>query len=236
MLVHPDGSLASARTLPRLLLVVPEPGPDGLRLTAPDLEPLHVPAPGPERPVLDVRVHAWETAGVRAGPEADDWFSRLAGTPLRLVHLGDPERRRPDPQYSEPGDRVSYADGYPLLLTSQESLAALNGHLADGPLAHEGPMPMTRFRPNVVVSGFPAWAEDRWRRVRIGAAEFRVARGSARCMMTTVHPDTAETGREPLVTLARHRRFDGKMWFGQNLIPDNPGVTISVGDAVEPVS
>ncbi len=233
MLAHPDGSMATARTLPRLVLVAPSAHSDGLRLTAPGMGPLQVAVPGPGAELMDVRVHAWETAGVRAGPEADDWFSRLTGTPLRLLHLDDPGRRRPNPEFSEPDDRVSFADGFPLLLTSQESLAALNELVAAGPNAHEGPLPMTRFRPNVVVSGFGAWAEDGWRRVRIGDAAFRVARGCARCVLTTVHPDTAQTGREPLATLARHRRVDQKVWFGQNLIPDDPGVTIGVGDPVE---
>jgi uncharacterized protein YcbX len=197
------------------------------------MDPLTVPVPGPDASPMDVRVHAWETAGVRSGAEADDWFSTLSGTPLHLIHLDDPERRRPNPEFSEPDDRVSFADGFPLLMTSEESLAALNAHVADGPNAHEGPLPMTRFRPNVLVSGFPAWAEDGWRRVRIGEAEFRVARGCARCVLTTVDPDTAKTGKEPLATLAKHRRVDQKVWFGQNLIPDNPGATIGVGDTVE---
>lgn len=236
MLAHPDGSMATARTLHRLVLVVPSAGTDGLRLTAPGMDPLHVAVPCLGAARMDVRVHACETAGVRAGPDADDWFSRLTGTPLRLVHLDDPARRRPNPEFSEPDDRVSFADGFPLLLTSEESLEALNGWVAAGRNAHEGPLPMARFRPNVVVAGFGAWAEDGWRRVRIGDAVFRVARGCARCVLTTVHPDTAETGCEPLATLARHRRFDKLVWFGQNLIPDNPGVTIGVGDRVEVIS
>jgi uncharacterized protein YcbX len=235
MLAHPDGTMATARTLPRLVLVASVVEPDGLSVTAPGMDPLHVPTPGPAAPRTDVRVHAWDTAGVRAGDEADAWFSRLTGTPLRLLHLDDPERRRPNPEFSEPDDRVSFADGFPLLLTSEESLAALNRHVADGPNAHEGPVSMVRFRPNVVVSGFPAWAEDGWRRIRIGDAGFRVARGCARCVLTTVDPDTAETGREPLASLARHRRVDRKVWFGQNLIPDDPGATIGVGDRVEVV-
>ncbi len=233
MLAYPDGTMATARTLHRLVLVVPSADADGLSLTAPDLEPLHVPVPGPDAAPMDVRVHAWETAGRRAGAEADAWFSELTGTPLRLLHLDDPGRRRPNPEFSEPDDRVSFADGFPLLLTTEESLEALNRHVADGPNAHEGPLAMVRFRPNVVVSGFPAWSEDGWRRIRIGDAAFRVARGCARCVLTTVDPDTARTGREPLATLARHRRFDKKVWFGRNLIPDDPGATISVGDPVE---
>ena len=119
------------------------------------------------------------------------------------------------------------------LLTSEGSLAALNDLIAGGPLAAEGPLPMTRFRPSVVVAGAPAWAEDGWRRLRIGAASFRAVKGCDRCVLTMVDPQTAARGKEPIATLARHRRWDGKTWFGMNLIPDTPGAIISVGDDVD---
>jgi uncharacterized protein YcbX len=92
---------------------------------------------------------------------------------------------------------------------------------------------MTRFRPNVVVSGTTPFAEDGWRRIRIGAAEFRAVKGCDRCVMTMTDPDTAARGKEPIATLARHRQWDGATWFGMNLVPDTPGVTISLGDPVE---
>jgi uncharacterized protein YcbX len=129
---------------------------------------------------------------------------------------------------------VSFADGFPLLLATEESLAELNRLIRDGAdHSPEGALPITRFRPNVVVAGAPAWAEDRWRRLRIGDAVFRVVKGCDRCVLTTVDPDTAERGKEPLRTLARHRRWAGKVWFGVNLIPDTPGVTIHAGDPVQ---
>ncbi|ALE79409.1 molybdenum cofactor biosysynthesis protein [Pseudonocardia sp. AL041005-10] len=231
MLVRDDGAMVTARTHPRLVLVAPTPAADGLRLTGPGLPPLTVPVPDGEP--VPARVHRWDTVGVPAGPAADAWFSELLGDPVRLIHLDDPARRRPDPDFSLDDDRVSYADGYPLLLASTASLHALDALVADGPNAAEAPLPMTRFRPNAVVDGAPAWAEDGWRRIRIGAAEFRVAKGCARCVLTTVDPDTAVKGREPMATLARHRRFDGKVWFGVNLIPDDPGAEIAVGDEVE---
>jgi uncharacterized protein len=105
--------------------------------------------------------------------------------------------------------------------------------IATGPNAHEGPIPMARFRPSLVVRGAPAWAEDGWRRVRVGDAVFRAVKGCDRCVMTVVDPDTAVTGKEPLATLARHRRWDGVPWFAMNLIPDTPGMRITVGDDVE---
>lgn len=231
MLVRDDGAVVTARTHARLVLVAPTPAADGLRLTGPGMPPLTVPVPDGEP--LPARVHRWDTAGVPAGPEADAWFSDLLGSSVRLLHLDDPARRRPDPDFSHDDDRVSFADGYPLLLTSAASLDVLNALVAEGRHAAEAPLPMTRFRPNAVVEGAPAWAEDGWRRIRIGVAEFRVAKGCARCVLTTVDPETAAKGREPMATLARHRRFDGKVWFGVDLIPDDPGAEITVGDPVE---
>ena len=115
----------------------------------------------------------------------------------------------------------------------------MNDWIAEGPKADEGPIPMRRFRPSVVVSGAPAWAEDGWRRLRIGPVTFRVAKGCDRCVFTTIDPDTAKRGHEPLFALARHRRWDGKVWFGVNLIPDltprapPPGALIRPGDPIE---
>jgi uncharacterized protein YcbX len=127
---------------------------------------------------------------------------------------------------------VSLADAYPVHLASEESLAALNDAIARGRFAGEGPVPMQRFRPNVVVRGAPAWAEDGWRRVRIGAARFRVVKGCDRCVLTTVDPDTAARTREPLATLVRVRRWDGLSWFGMQLVPDDPGAVLRIGDVV----
>lgn len=232
MAVDADGRFLTAREVRRLLLVHPRFVDDGLELTAPGLPPLHVPRPGPHAPRVPVQV--WSStvdAAVAAGTDA--WLSEAVGTAARLVHLDDPTLRSTDPTFSTPEDRVSFADGYPLLLASEDSLAALNHLVADGPRAHEGPVPMTRFRPNLVVAGAPEWDEDGWRRIRVGEAVFRVVKGCARCVLTTVDPMTAEGGKEPIATLARHRRWDGQTWFAVNLVPDSRGATISVGDDVQ---
>lgn len=231
MIVDVDGAQVTAREHPRLVLVRPEILDDGLRLTGPDLDELVVPVPD-GRELVDVSV--WDTPfrAALAG-NGHDWFTKIVGEPVRLVYLDDPTRRATNPTYSTPSDRVSLADAYPLLLASEESLAAVNEWIAAGRHANEGPLPMTRFRPSVVVRGAEAWAEDGWRALRIGAARFRAVKGCDRCVLTLVNPDTAVSGREPLATLARHRRWDGKSWFAMNLIPDTPGATISVGDDVE---
>lgn len=232
MLVDALGEALTARKVPRSLLVHPEPTGAGLRVRAPGAEPLAVTAPttGEAR---GVTVHGTPLPAIEADQTASNWFSAVLDIPTTLVYLDDPTRRRPKPDYSRPTDRVSFADGFPLLLATQESLAELNRLMLSEP-AHPGQaLPMTRFRPSVVVAGAPAWAEDRWRRLRIGDAVFRAVKGCDRCVLTTIDPDTAERGHEPLRILAKHRRWAGKVWFGINLIPDTPGVTIRVGDAVE---
>jgi uncharacterized protein len=231
MIVGVDGETVTARERPRLVLIRPELTETGLRLASPDLDDLVVEIPdGRDR--LDVTVHGNPVQAVVADT-GHEWFSKIVGEPVRLVYLDDPTRRTPNPVYSVASDRVSFADAYPLLLATEESLAALNELIAAGPRAHEGPLPMPRFRPNVVVRGAPAWAEDGWRRVRIGGAVFRVVKGCDRCVLTLVHPETAVPGHEPIATLARYRRWEGKTWFAMNIIPDTPGATITVGDDVE---
>jgi uncharacterized protein YcbX len=233
MVTEPDGTFVTARALPRLVLVHPEPDGHGLTLRGPGVAPLPVPVPD-GGPLVDVVVWRDRLKATYAGDAAAAWLTEVLGRPLQLVHLGDPSGRPVDPDFGAAGDTVSFADGFPLLLTTDGSLAALNELIAAGPNPGEGPVSMVRFRPNVVVAGSAPWAEDGWTALRIGEARFRAVKPCGRCVVTTVDPDTAEKGREPLATLARHRRIGGKVVFGTNLVPDTPGVTIRVGDAVEP--
>jgi len=234
MLVDDEDRVVTAREYPQLVLVTPEFDVDGLLVRAPGVDPLLVGTP--DASVLtDVRVFSSELAAAPASEEAHAWFSKVVGKPVRLVYLTDPAQRRPNAAYSREQDRVSFADGYPMLLATEGSLAALNDLIAAGPRPEEGPVSMTRFRPNLVVAGAPAWDEDGWRVLRIGAASFRVVKACDRCVFTTIDPETARKGKEPLATLVRHRRWDSKVWFAINLIPDSPGATVHVGDRVEVV-
>ncbi len=243
MIVDPQGRFVTGREVPRLVQVEPAlvRGPDGapaLRLHAPGQPDLEIaePSSGPE---LTEPVTIWRdtVAAAPGGEAAAEWLQRALGRPARLVFLDDPYRRAVDPRYGRDDDVVSFADGFPLLLTTQESLGALNDWVLEGAHRDEAPLSMTRFRPNVVVRGAPAWAEDDWKRLRIGAVEFRAVKGCGRCVFTTVDPITAEKGREPLATLARYRNWDGNLWFGVNLIPDlpedGPVPSVRVGDPVE---
>ena len=203
----------------------------GLTLSAPGRPVLTIPLPAPERGAETLRVTIWSSTvrAAAAGARADEWFSRLLGRPVRLAHLDDPTRRGVDPEFGAPEDRVSFADGYPLLLTTAGSLDALGRWLAED--GHP-PVPMNRFRPNVVVAGSPPWAEDGWRRIQIGSVTFRVAKPCGRCLVTTIDQATGERGKQPLELLGRRRRSGQQLVFGQNIIPDGPGM-VRVGDRVQ---
>ncbi|MER7481228.1 MOSC N-terminal beta barrel domain-containing protein [Streptomyces sp. NPDC126510] len=231
VLIDDGGKVVTQRRQPRLALAAAEPLPGGgVRLSAPGMPPLTVPVP---RSSVTVPVEIFRDK-VEAVPAEDEaahaWFGSHLGIEVRLAHLDEPATRRPlAPEYARPGETVSFADGFPLLLTTTASLDALNSLIAQGDHAGEGPLPMNRFRPNVVVTGTPAWAEDDWSLLAIGDVPFRVAKTCGRCVVTTTDQDTGERGHEPLFSLGRHRRLDGKLVFGQNLVPLSRG-TIRVGD------
>jgi uncharacterized protein YcbX len=230
LIVDADFQFMSQRKHPALARVGISPGPDAdIAVSSDGFPPLRVKAPDDRAELLKVTVWRSTVLAAAAGDEADAWFSRYLGEPVRLVYLDDPTRRAVDPSYGADGDTVSFADGYPLLLTSAGSLGQLNQWLTE---AGHQPVPMNRFRPNVVVSGFGPWAEDRWRRIRIGSVRFRVAKPCGRCVVTTTDQASGERGGQPLKILAARRRFGQDLVFGQNLIPDSPG-HIRIGDPIE---
>ena len=228
MLVDTDGAFLSQRTHPRLALIGVEATSEGLRLSAPERPPLSVPTPDAAAERLPVEVWGDTVEAALAPAAAHAWCAAHLDAEVRLVYMPSESRRTVDADYAvRADDIVSFADGYPLLLTTTASLADLNTRL-------DAPLPMDRFRPNVVVSGAEAWAEDTWRRLRIGEVTFRAVKPCGRCAITTIDQQTATRGKEPLTTLARFRRdpTTGKVNFGWNLIPETQG-TIRVGEAVE---
>lgn len=233
MVVDRDGRLLTQRAHPVLTQATAGYDPDGaLRIrpaAATGLPELRVPA-GFGGPLVDVRVWRSTVAATVAPDDVNAWFGKLVGADVRLVYLDDPRRRPVNPEYGGPSDRVSFADGYPLLVTTLASLGRLNEIVVEGG-DESGPLPMNRFRPSVVVAGGAAWDEDGWRRVRIGGQEFRVAKPCARCVVTRIDQDTGRRSRGPLRALARHHRVGGKLVFGQSLIPDTTG-PLHVGDPV----
>ncbi|WP_127507908.1 MOSC domain-containing protein [Actinoplanes solisilvae] len=200
----------------------------GLLLSAPGLPSLSVdePVDGPEEIVRVFRHKPPAPARVAE----KEWSSRFLGRDARLVWQADPTGR-PVQNHARPDDRVSFADGYPVLLANEASLSALNDWLAE---AGEGPVPMTRFRPNVVVGGAGPWAEDEWlgRRLHLGGVTFRAAEACSRCVVTTIDQETGEPGRQPLRMLGARRRVGSRLLFAISLIPDMSGM-VRVGDTVE---
>jgi uncharacterized protein YcbX len=161
--------------------------------------------------------------------EINSWFSDRLGLDCRLVAMPDGAHREVNPEYAVRRfkDTVSYADGYPFMLLGKASLADLNSRLTD-------PVPMDRFRPNFVVADTEPFAEDKWRVIRIGSTVFHVVKPCDRCVLTTVDQLSGEkTGKEPLRTLSIYRKVKNQVLFGQNLIAENAGETIRVGDTVE---
>lgn len=228
MLVDSEGRFVTARKHPRLAMVQTRVGETSLYVQGPGMPSIEVPLYPLDGERVAVQIWRDRCEALATSPEADAWFSDYLGMPVRLVQLTDDLHRGVDPAYGRPGDEVSFADGFPLLLISEASLADLNTRL-------EHPVEMRRFRPNVVVAGAEPYAEDAWRRIRIGDVEFEGVKACSRCIFTTIDPDTGEKdpAMEPLRTLGTYRRRpEGGVYFGQNLVPRSGGV-IRVGDRVE---
>lgn len=232
LVVDEAGVAVTQRDVAAMARIQPAARPEGgLLLRSAGAPELAVPEPAGAR--VEVRVHRSTVPATPAGDAADAWLTGLLGRTVRLMWLDDPTRRAVDPDHARPEDRVSFADAYPLLLTNTASLDALNGWLREAG-SPEGPLPMNRFRPNVVVTGAGPWAEDGWlgRRLRIGTVGFRVVKACDRCVMTTTDQETGERGKEPLHTLGRRRNIDQQLLFGVNLIPDPPYGAVTIGDPV----
>ena len=225
-IVDLEGKRLNATHHDTLLAVTAVPGDDGgLMLTAEGIEPAPVAVPrgGPLIPVNVSRL----AEATDAGDLAAEWFSEYLSKPVRLVWQAEPALRTMSANHggldSEP---LSLADTGPLLLTSTASLDQLHEWIGGGDLA------MQRFRPNVVIDGDVPFAEDTWRLIRIGDVRYRFAERCDRCVVTTIDPLTLSHGKEPIRTLARHRKWDGKTWFGIRIVPLTEG-SLSAGDEVE---
>ncbi|MFM4835452.1 MOSC N-terminal beta barrel domain-containing protein [Aeromonas veronii] len=224
MVVKPDGTFITARTHPQLQQVVATPIEGGLQLRYPGFEPLTLQEVDFSRTPQATGVWSDRFTALHTDPKADGWLSRVAGETVQLLWLGETSDRFRE----KTGTRVSFADGYPLLLISQASLEDLN-------LRSDALHQMSQFRTNLVASNTQPFEEDSWVRIRIGEVEFKVVKPCSRCIMTTVEAgsDRFNALKEPLATLTRYRRGeDGEVYFGQNLIALNEG-WIEAGSEIE---
>ena len=229
MVVTPDGGFLTQREFPPLALVIPRLHDGILELTAPNYNAIHL---GIQTTGAPVTVEVWDSKGIQAidqGEEAAQWFSDWLGAEVRLVHIADGYLRRVNPEYAvHSDDHTGFADGYPILLASEEGLQDLNSRL-------DNPVPMNRFRPNLVVKGSEPYAEDTWNRILVGDVELAVVKPCARCVVTTIDKNSLESSKEPLKTLGKYRKHRLGAIFGQNVIPLNEG-TLRLGMNVDVLS
>lgn len=222
MLVDDRGEAVTARELPALFGIRADVTADGLHLEADGHDPLEVTTP--ERPDTEVTTFGRPRLPARSAPEADAWLKGVTGHALHLVHCGAEGERPLSRRYPE--GHARFQDSSPVSIVTTASLDRLNEWLPE-------PLPIQRFRANLVVEGAAAaFEEDRWTSVRIGGAVFTGVSPIDRCVMTTIDPATLATGKEPIRTLSQHRRWDGKVWFALHLVPTVEG-EVAVGDVVQ---
>jgi MOSC domain-containing protein len=217
MVVTNEGEFLTQREHSKLAWVTPTLEDRVLTLSAPNFDSIRVSV---EKTGTTQPVNIWHSKGVPAidqGDESAQWFSDWLGASVRLVHIADGIQRRLNPQYAiNADDHTGFADGYPILIISEESLHDLNARL-------EASVPMNRFRPNLVVKGCEPYAEDSWNQIKAGSVELAIVKPCARCVVTMIDKDTLTQSKEPLKTLAKYRKRTRGVIFGQNIIPVNGG-------------
>jgi uncharacterized protein len=232
MLLGHDGRFLTQRELPQMALLQPELTAEGLRIhhRSRQLVPLLLPLPGPEpAPRLDVQVWDDFCPAAPVGEEADGWFSEALQMQCRLVYMPEDVVRPLSPAYGQPGEIVGFADSCPLLVIGEASLAELNSRLAS-------PVPMNRFRPNIVFSGGQAFEEDGWGNFYIGSVPLRGIRPCGRCQVVNIAQETGQPGKEPLRTLSTYRQRGHKILFGLHAAwlpqPGEETARLNLGDVV----
>lgn len=231
MLIDESNKFLTQREFPKMAVVKVEIEKENLRVSFDSGEKI-IPFVPETNETASVKIWSSRCRAKIYDDETNEWFSDILQTKCRLALIPEETRRKVNYFYAaHKGDVVSFADGYPVLIIGENSLNDLNERL-------ETPVPMNRFRPNLVVSGAEAFAEDDWKLIKIGEAVFHVVKPCGRCVMTTVDQEKGEKkGSEPLKTLGKFRipkrSIKKKILFGQNLITENVGATVKVGDQIE---
>jgi hypothetical protein len=224
MIIDNDRQFLSQRKLPKMALIKTALTDKNLILSAPGMENLSLPIEPVDGYIINSTIWHDQCDARIVSTEADQWLRDFLKQDCRLVYQPDEVIRPVDPDYAKSTDKVAFSDGFPFLIISENSLAALNHDMQLN-------LPMARFRPNLVISGCPAYAEDSWREITIDSIDFRLPKPCSRCAIPTIDPETAQTGKEPLTTLNRTRKWQNQVYFGQNALHDQCG-QLTVGDAV----
>jgi hypothetical protein len=227
MIVDQDGMFLTQRAFTKMALMDVALAESGLLISDRFQEGSQVIVPFEPVSRNVLRVTVWDDTvdAMTVSDEVDAWLTEQLDKKVHLVIMPQSTQRKADPRFALNGESVSFADGFPFLLISEASLGDLNDRLAY-------PIEMKRFRPNFVVSGAEAFGEDTWKSIQIGDIQFDLVKPCARCILTTIDPETGEKGAEPLKTLASYRRVNNKVLFGQNLVAVKEG-TVSEGDNIK---
>lgn len=232
MLVDQDGLFLSQRSHPKMALLRPSLRKDHLEVSVVNEQHPRLRIPFEIENVEETQVQVWDSHCMAQciGKEQDEWFSQVLGFSCRLVYMPDHSIRPIKQKYILNNEHVSFADGYPYLIIGEPSLSDLNQRLSQ-------PVPINRFRPNIVFAGGTPYEEDHWKSFQIGSARFRGIKPCARCQVPTINQDTIAISKEPLKTMAKYRRVDNEVLFGLNACWEVPslgqdGVVIQVGDKV----
>ena len=224
MLIREDGRFVTQREIPELCLVEPTVHGDDIELHAPGMSELTF-RPTRDGDVVFTSVWRDNVQAVAQATDASDWFSEFLKTPVKLVGMQSEFERKVDRNFAtSESDVVGFADGFSLLLISEASLSALNDRLDES-------VPMSRFRPNIVVTGCEPHAEDMWKEFTIGSHRMSGVKPCARCSIVTTDQKSASRGVEPAKTLAEYRRYPLGVMFGMNLIHHGSG-SINIGDGL----
>lgn len=227
MVVDSRGQFLTQRQLPQMCTIASRLSAEGLLLTAQGKANLLV-ARNSQSEQRQVTVWADEVLAMDCGDAAASWLTDVLGQRCRLVYLPEHIQRKVDPQYAGDDAIVSFADGFPILLISESSLADLNQRLPSA-------VDMTRFRPNIVVSGCLPFAEDNWRKIRIAGVDFTVAKPCSRCIIPAIDPVSGKKDMAVIKALQAFRRRGSDVYFGQNLLHHSEG-ELAVGDVVTVLS
>lgn len=224
MLIDEEQQFLSQRRLPKMALIKTAITDKNLILSAPKMNDLVLSLHPNDGEIIPSQIWHDNCAARSVSDEADKWLSAFLQTKCRLVYQPDDVIRPVDPHYAKPTDQASFSDGFPFLIVSEASLTALNQ-------AMNFSVTMQRFRPNLVIAGCESHEEDTWREISIGEINFRLPKPCSRCSVPAIDPQTAEIGKEPLTTLNRLRKWQNKIYFGQNALHDNCG-SLTLGDKV----
>ncbi len=225
MLVDENNNFLTQREYPQMALLQIEMTSNGLTVSH-KLNKQSITIPFIPETLQTITIKVWSFKGKAqlVSAAVDEWFSKMLSIQCKLVYMPDETKRRVNPYYAINKDVTSFSDGYPILMIGESSLKDLNDRLVK-------PVPMDRFRPNIVFTGGHPFEEDTMAQFVINEINFYGVKLCARCVITTIDQNTAQKNKEPLKTLATYRKKNFNIYFGQNVIPGGPG-KISIGDTI----